>query len=56
MRRLFLLTPAAKNDLKQILLDIAEDSPDPAEVSALANPAPAKPREDGSGTGAEAAV
>jgi plasmid stabilization system protein ParE len=31
MRRLFLLTPEAKSDLKQILLDIAEDSPDTAE-------------------------
>ncbi|MCW5964269.1 MAG: type II toxin-antitoxin system RelE/ParE family toxin [Bryobacterales bacterium] len=31
MRWLFLLTPEAKSDLKQILLDIAEDSPDTAE-------------------------
>ncbi|MCL4785023.1 MAG: type II toxin-antitoxin system RelE/ParE family toxin [Bryobacterales bacterium] len=31
MSRLFLLTPEAKRDLKQILLDIAEDSPDTAE-------------------------
>jgi len=31
VRRLFLLTPEAKNDLKQILLDIAEDSPDTAD-------------------------
>jgi plasmid stabilization system protein ParE len=31
VRRLFLLTPEAKSDLKQILLDIAEDSPDTAE-------------------------
>ncbi|NWF85631.1 MAG: type II toxin-antitoxin system RelE/ParE family toxin [Bryobacteraceae bacterium] len=31
MRRLFLLTPEAKSDLEQILLDIAEDSPDTAE-------------------------
>ena len=28
MKRLFVLTPEAKNDLKEILLDIAEDSPD----------------------------
>lgn len=31
MSRLFLLTPEAKGDLIQILLDIAEDSPDTAE-------------------------
>ncbi len=31
MRRLFVLTPEAKSDLQQILLDIAEDSPDTAE-------------------------
>lgn len=31
MSRLFLLTPEAKSDLKQVLLDIAEDSPDTAE-------------------------
>jgi plasmid stabilization system protein ParE len=31
VRRLFLLTPEAKSDLQQILLDIAEDSPDTAE-------------------------
>ena len=31
MRRLFVLTPEAKNDLKEIFLDIAEDSPDTAE-------------------------
>jgi plasmid stabilization system protein ParE len=31
VRRLFVLTPEARNDLKQILLDFAEDSPDPAE-------------------------
>lgn len=31
MRPLFLLTPEAKSDLKQILLDIAEDSLDTAE-------------------------
>ena len=29
--RLFVLTPEAKNDLKEILLDIAEDSPDTAQ-------------------------
>ena len=31
MKRLFVLTPEAKNDLKEIILDIAEDSPDAAE-------------------------
>jgi len=31
VKRLFLLTPAAKSDLQQILLDIAEDCPDTAE-------------------------
>ena len=31
MKRLFVLTPEARNDLKEILLDIAEDSPDTAE-------------------------
>ena len=31
MKRLFVVTPEAKNDLKEILLDIAEDSPETAE-------------------------
>lgn len=31
MKRRFLLTPEAKNDLREILLDIAEDNPDAAE-------------------------
>ena len=31
MKRSFLLTPEAKNDLREILLDIAEDSPETAE-------------------------
>ena len=31
MKRLFVLTPEAKNDLKEIFLDIAEDSIDTAE-------------------------
>ena len=31
MKRLFVLSPEAKNDLKEIFLDIAEDSPDTAE-------------------------
>lgn len=31
MRRSFLLTPEARADLREILLDIAEDSPDAAE-------------------------
>ena len=31
MKRLFALTPEARNDLREILLDIAEDSPDAAE-------------------------
>ncbi len=31
MKRLFFLTPEAKADLKEILLDIAEDSPDAAQ-------------------------
>jgi len=31
LKRLFLLTPEAKSDLKEILLDIAEDSPDAAQ-------------------------
>lgn len=31
MKRLFVLTPEAKKDLREILLDIAEDSPDTAE-------------------------
>ena len=31
MKRLFALTPEAKSDLKEILLDIAEDSPATAE-------------------------
>ena len=31
MKRLFVLTPEARNDLREILLDIAEDSPDAAE-------------------------
>lgn len=31
MKRLFVLTPEAKSDLKEILLDIAEDSPDVAQ-------------------------
>ena len=30
-RRLFVLTPEAKSDLGEILVDIAEDSPDTAE-------------------------
>jgi len=29
--RLFLLTPEARSDLREILLDIAEDSPETAE-------------------------
>jgi plasmid stabilization system protein ParE len=29
--RLFALTPEARNDLREILLDIAEDNPDAAE-------------------------
>jgi plasmid stabilization system protein ParE len=31
MKRPFVLTPEAKADLREILLDIAEDSPDTAE-------------------------
>jgi len=31
VKRLFVLTPGARNDLSEILLDIAEDSPDTAE-------------------------
>jgi len=31
VKRLFALTPEARSDLKEILLDIAEDSPDTAE-------------------------
>jgi plasmid stabilization system protein ParE len=31
VKRLFALTPEARNDLKEILLDIAEDSPATAE-------------------------
>jgi plasmid stabilization system protein ParE len=31
VKRLFALTPEARNDLRGILLDIAEDSPDAAE-------------------------
>ena len=31
MKRPFALTPEARNDLREILLDIAEDSPDAAE-------------------------
>ncbi len=31
MKQSFLLTPEARNDLKQIFLDIAEDSPDAAQ-------------------------
>ena len=31
MRRSFVLTPEAKRDLKEILLDIAEDNPEAAE-------------------------
>jgi plasmid stabilization system protein ParE len=31
LKPLFLLTPEAKGDLKEILLDIADDSPDTAE-------------------------
>ena len=31
MKRLFVLTPEAKSDLREIFLDIAEDSPDTAE-------------------------
>jgi plasmid stabilization system protein ParE len=31
LKRLFLLTPEAKADLREILLDIAEDSPETAE-------------------------
>lgn len=31
MKRQFVLTPEAKSDLRAILLDIAEDSPDTAE-------------------------
>ena len=31
MKPLFVLTPAARADLKEILLDISEDSPDTAE-------------------------
>lgn len=31
MKRLFVLTPEAQSDLQEILLDIAEDSPDAAE-------------------------
>jgi plasmid stabilization system protein ParE len=30
VKRLFVLTPEARNDLREILLDIAEDSPDTA--------------------------
>jgi antitoxin ParD1/3/4/toxin ParE1/3/4 len=31
VKRSFFLTPEAKNDLREILLDIAEDNPDAAE-------------------------
>lgn len=31
MKRLFVLTPEAKDDLKEIFLDIAEDSPNTAQ-------------------------
>jgi plasmid stabilization system protein ParE len=31
VKRLFVLTSEAKKDLKEILLDIAEDSPDTAD-------------------------
>ena len=31
MKRLFVLSPEARQDLREILLDIAEDSPDAAE-------------------------
>jgi plasmid stabilization system protein ParE len=31
VKRLFVLTPQSKTDLREILLDIAEDSPDAAE-------------------------
>jgi plasmid stabilization system protein ParE len=31
VKRLFVLTPEAKKDLQEILLDIAEDSPETAE-------------------------
>jgi plasmid stabilization system protein ParE len=31
VKRRFLLTPEAKTDLREILLDVAEDSPDTAE-------------------------
>ncbi len=31
MKRRFLLTPEAKSDLSEILIDIAEDNPDTAE-------------------------
>ncbi|MFN0165187.1 MAG: type II toxin-antitoxin system RelE/ParE family toxin [Bryobacteraceae bacterium] len=31
MKRSFVLTPEAKRDLQEILLEIAEDSPDTAE-------------------------
>jgi len=31
VKRRFVLTPEARSDLKEILLDIAEDSPDAAE-------------------------
>jgi plasmid stabilization system protein ParE len=31
VKRLFALTPEARNDLREIVLDIAEDSPDAAE-------------------------
>ena len=31
MKRLFVLTPEARTDLKEILLDIAQDSPDNAQ-------------------------
>ena len=31
MKQLFLLTPEARNDLSEIFLDIAEDSPDAAQ-------------------------
>ncbi len=32
MKRLFVLTPEARSDLKEIFLDVAEDSPDSVEA------------------------
>jgi len=31
VKRLFVLRPQAKNDLREILVDVADDSPDTAE-------------------------